>query len=204
MCMCVCVPMGACGGQGVGAPRAGGMSSCELPNLGFGTRTQSLCTHAVTHRAISQPIAYNILNRGWKRINGIVMHSLKSSREDSQKLPNTNPIFPTANPVLGERRLQETWPRQGKGSDDEKGREAGPWVGPQADLHSPLLTLLSPTLWSLQLFLEQFWPLRLLSASARRKSLVNYSSQKGRRAKRRNPVTGWGDAAERINSFYGF
>lgn len=35
----------------------------------------------------------------------------------------------------------------------------------------------------------------------RRKPLVNYSSQKGRRAKRRNPVTGWGNAAEKINSF---
>lgn len=103
------------------SPRAGGMSSCELPNLGFVTRTQSLCTHAVTHGAISQPIAYNILNRGWERINGIVMCSVKHSWEDSQKLPDTNPIFPTANPVLGERRLQETWPRQGKGSDDEKG-----------------------------------------------------------------------------------
>lgn len=149
------------------------------------------------------------------------MCSLKGSWEDSWKLPATNE--PTTSPNLKPSRLEGGQPRQKeKGSirrtqsgerereagcvwisamqeQNEGWAEAGHWLGPRAEV-LPLLTLLSPIPWSLQLFLEQFWLLQLLSASARREPLVNYSSQRGREARRRNLVTGWGKAVEKSNS----
>lgn len=71
------------------------------------------------------------------------------------------------------RSLHRMKARQWQGPD-KLGR--GSPTGPSGwGFNSPLLTLLSPIPWSLQLFLEQFWLLQLLSASAKRQPLVNYS-----------------------------